>query len=91
MFIVVSYDIVEDKTRNKISKALLDFGTRVQYSVFECNLNQQQLEEMEGRLLRLLDSENDTIRLYLLCENCVGKVRVHGRGMLTRDEEVYVV
>ena len=91
MFVVVSYDIVDDKRRTKIAKALLDFGTRVQYSVFECNLNQQQLEEMEGRLLSHLNDEEDTIRIYHLCENCVRKVRLHGRGEITQDEEVYVV
>jgi CRISPR-associated protein Cas2 len=38
MFYVVSYDIPEDRKRDRASKTLLDFGARVQYSVFECIL-----------------------------------------------------
>ncbi|RKY67547.1 MAG: CRISPR-associated endonuclease Cas2 [Candidatus Latescibacterota bacterium] len=57
MFIVVSYDIVDDKTRNKIAKTLLDYGTRVQYSVFECVLTKEQLHRLEQELTELYDPE----------------------------------
>jgi len=91
MFVVVSYDIVDDKARNKIAKILLDYGTRVQYSVFECNLDSEQLAVMERRLMRVLNGEEDTIRIYLLCEGCVKRIRVFGKGDVTKDQEVYVV
>jgi CRISPR-associated protein Cas2 len=42
MFYVVSYDIPEDRKRDRVSKTLLDFGARVQYSVFECILDGKQ-------------------------------------------------
>ena len=35
---VVSYDITSDRLRNKIAKTLEGYGTRIQYSVFECRL-----------------------------------------------------
>lgn len=88
---VVSYDIVDDKARNKIAKILLDYGTRVQYSVFECNIDSEQLAMMEGRLTKVLNGKEDTIRIYQLCEGCVKRIRVYGKGEVTRDQEVYVV
>ena len=44
MFILVSYDIPNDKRRLKVMKAVQDYGTRVQYSVFECELTAPQPE-----------------------------------------------
>jgi len=48
MLILVSYDIPNDRRRVKIAKTLEDFGDRVQYSVFECDLEQEHFER-EGR------------------------------------------
>lgn len=91
MFVVVSYDVISDRRRNKISKLMLDFGTRVQRSVFECNLKPEQVEKMTRRLLEVYDEKEDTIRVYTLCEGCVPRARAYGVGVLTRDQEVYVV
>ena len=46
MLMIVSYDIVDDKRRTKLAKRLCDFGKRVQYSVFECDLSKEQLKKM---------------------------------------------
>ena len=91
MFVVVSYDVTSDRRRNRISRTLLDYGTRVQYSVFECNLTAKQLSELEQRLLKVYDEAEDTIRIYRLCKGCLKAVRAHGRGKVTEDEEVYIV
>lgn len=91
MFIVVSYDVVSDKRRNRISKLMLDYGTRVQRSVFECNVGPEQLQKMTDRLLNAYDEEEDTIRVYFLCEGCLPKARAYGVGTLTKDQDVYVL
>ena len=91
MFVLVSYDIIKDKTRNKISKTMLDFGTRIQYSVFECNLTEEQIERMINRLKKLFNEKEDSIRLYFLCEHCLKKTVVLGIGELTKDREVYII
>jgi len=91
MFIVVSYDIVDDRTRNKISKTMLDFGTRIQYSVFECNLNKAQIKEMVRRLKELLNEEEDSIRIYYLCDQCLKKTDLLGKGELTEDKDIYII
>jgi len=91
VFIVVSYDIVSDRRRIKIAKALEDYGTRVQYSVFECNISNSHLAEMKRRIARLMNIEEDRIRYYRLCEDCLTGVELVGKGEITKDRDFYVV
>ena len=91
MFIVVSYDIASDKRRGKIARTMENYGKRVQYSVFECNLEEDLMRKMEKELTRVYNPEEDTIRIYILCKTCLSKIKVLGRGEITRDEEVYIV
>jgi len=91
MVYVISYDVADDNTRNRVSKTLDDFGTRVQKSVFECNLTAEQFASLLAQLSQTRLGELDSIRLYTLCKECCGKVKILGIGELTHDEEVYVV
>jgi CRISPR-associated protein Cas2 len=71
MFILVSYDIMDNKRRLKIANTLLDFGgERVQYSVFECYITDRNFERLQARLTKLMNKEEDSIRIYTLCETC---------------------
>jgi CRISPR-associated protein Cas2 len=80
MLYLISYDISDDTQRHHVMEALKDFGRRVQYSVFECNLDERGLEELLGRLEFEIDRATDSCRLYRLCEGCVGEVRILGKG-----------
>ncbi len=91
MFYIVSYDIPVTKRRTKIAKTLEDFGDRVQYSVFECLLDNDLLEKMIKRLEGIVKPEEDSVRIYSLCGQCVKGVRLLGKGEVTRDEEVYIL
>lgn len=76
---VVSYDITSDRRRNKIAKTLEGYGTRIQYSVFECRLTEKKYKEMYRKLMQLMtDEEDGSIRIYSICGNCVGKIRTIG-------------
>ncbi|MCB0227265.1 MAG: CRISPR-associated endonuclease Cas2, partial [Anaerolineae bacterium] len=55
MFIVVSYDIPDDRRRTKVMKALKDFGRHVQYSVFECEIRREDFKRLRERLKPLLN------------------------------------
>lgn len=91
MFLVVSYDIVDNKKRTRIANIMEDYGTRVQYSVFECNLTNKMLDKMIDEVLRYTDAEADSLRIYEICEGCKSKIRIYGKGEITEDEEVIVV
>jgi CRISPR-associated protein Cas2 len=51
---LISYDITSNKLRRKIDNVLSDYGIRMQYSLFECNIDKVQLSELRERLLQIL-------------------------------------
>ena len=90
MLYLVCYDISNDNVRDRMSKTLLDFGSRIQESVFECPLNDELLERMMSRLERLTLGDDDRVRVYRLCGPCVERVRLYGPGDVTTEPEVYL-
>ena len=90
MFVAVSYDISDDKRRLKVAERLEDYGTRVQYSMFECILDEDKFKEMINKLTSLINPE-DSLRFYQFCEGCLKRIKVFGSTEVTKDEEVYIV
>ncbi len=90
MFYIISYDIPDDKKRNGVAKTLLDFGKRVQYSVFECIMDDAALENLLKRLGEIIAGD-DSVRIYELCAKCEKSIRVLGAGKITEDESVYIL
>lgn len=88
MFVVVTYDISEDKRRTKIHSILKSYGQWMQYSVFECDLTKTEYAKLRYRLSKLIQSETDSIRFYFLCGCCQGKVERIG-GEIPRDDTVF--
>lgn len=91
MFVVVAYDIVNNRRRARVANELENFGQRVQLSVFECYLNGSELQELAGRLARLIDYSRDKIYYYRLCRKDRGLVRTDGAGDVIRDVDFYVI
>lgn len=91
MLYLVCYDISDDKLRCQLSERLLDFGVRIQESVFECLLEPEQYERMVAALERIELDELDKLRIYRICANCVEAVRIYGPGQVSRDPEFYLV
>jgi CRISPR-associated protein Cas2 len=91
MFIVVSYDIIEDKRRTKVLKHLRGYGTHVQYSVFECDLERAQIERLKGELRDLIDLNTDSVRIYQLDAAAIRRIAVLGIGRVTIDPPFYHV
>ncbi len=91
MKVVVSYDISDDKRRNRVRMELYNWGVRVQYSVFECNLSPKQIERMEKRLKRII-KEGDSLRIYVLCNDCINRIRTYGPvPVIMEDEDVIFI
>ena len=90
MFCLVSYDITDDKRRSRMAKALLDFGDRVQESVFECRLDQAREERMLKRVEKIV-TEEDSLRIYFLCSRCETSIKTMGRADQGKTEKVYIV
>jgi CRISPR-associated protein Cas2 len=91
MFIVVAYDITDDKTRTRLHKTLRRFGDRVQYSVFECILSKDMFEQMRWEVSAALDHSNlGRVRYYEICEGCRGRIITLGRAFTTRLKQAYI-
>ncbi|MGC9395652.1 MAG: CRISPR-associated endonuclease Cas2 [Anaerolineae bacterium] len=90
-FIVVSYDIPDNKRRAKVSKVLEDYGKRVQYSVFECHLRIKDYQRLQQRLRPLLVHEEDDVRFFHLCESCRRRAKVWSRKKRRAPEATVIV
>jgi CRISPR-associated protein Cas2 len=80
---IVSYDIENDKLRNKISNLLCNYGIRQQYSVFECLIDKKDYEKMYSDLENLFkdSSENDSIRIYKIYSPYDENIKVFGKNI----------
>jgi len=91
MFVMISYDIVDDKKRLKLMKFLKDYGTRVQKSVFECNLSPETYEHVKTGVEEIINKRKDRVRYYKICSGCTDKVEISGWGEVTEDEEFFLI
>lgn len=91
MYTMVSYDIVNNKTRTKVMKFLKDFGERVQLSVFECDLDDNQYARMKEGVERLINKKKDRVRYYRLCKACMDRLVISGWGEIDQDEGFTIV
>jgi CRISPR-associated protein Cas2 len=91
LHIVASYDISDPKRLSKVARTMKNYGERVLKSVFECNLEENRFEEMKGRIDRIIEPVEDSVRYYILCEKCIKEVEHSGKGELFQEDEKYLV
>jgi CRISPR-associated protein Cas2 len=89
MMVVVSYDVetvspAGARRLRRVARACKDYGQRVQFSVFECEVDPAQWVEMRGRLLREIDQAHDSLRFYFLGANWRKRVE-HVGAKAVRD------
>ena len=83
MMIIVGYDVSTEtkagrRRLRRVAKVCEGTGQRVQKSLFECQVDQMQYEELERRLLAEINLEEDCLRLYRLTEPAHLRVKQHG-------------
>lgn len=88
-FVLISYDIPQNRRRTKVMKLLEGFGEHVQYSVFECRLEDPQVDDLRRRLKRLATKE-DSIRLYFVGQGDVQRIEVLGFGSVI-GERIFII
>lgn len=91
MLVIVCYDVATDtaagrRRLRRVAKVCEAHGQRVQKSVFECRVNQMQLEAMERLLLGEIDEAADNLRLYRLTEPTRLHVKEYGNFKATDFE-----
>lgn len=92
MFFVVSFDIVDNRTRYRVVKTIKAYGYRVQKSVFECpDMTEEQFLKLRRRLDKLIEHTEDTVRFYAVCRECLKNMEWIGTGTAPQQETFRVV
>ncbi len=92
MTYLVSYDVADDTRRLRLSKVLLDYGKRVQESVFWVELEEEELvERMKARVRREVSEGEDSVWVVALCKGCSGRVEAVGVAKVPDVAGCYVV
>lgn len=73
---VICYDIADDRRRTRLRTLLLGHGDAVEESVFELRLSGRRLVELRTSIQKLVDAEDDIVRIYHLCEQCMRRIEV---------------
>ena len=90
MFIVVAYDITDDRRRTRLHKRLKGFGNPVQYSVFECLVDERQFQDMTTMVRKTIHAKQDFVRYYTLCETCRTKIKAINGSVTTVENTVVI-
>jgi len=84
MLILVAYDVSTETSEGqrrlrRVAKVCLNYGQRVQKSVFECRVDQMHFEELQRHLLKEISEEEDNLRFYRLTEPLERNVIEYGK------------
>ena len=74
MLHLVAYDIRDSKRLRKVATTCEDFGLRVEYSVFECDLAENDFQRFWNILSEIIDHDEDCILAYRICGSCVSHI-----------------
>ena len=89
---LVGYDISDDKRRDRVATTLLDFGQRLEESLFLVYAESARYKELMDRLARLAgDAPLDRIHVIPVCDSCWRKSVTFGVGQLPEEPEFYVL
>ncbi|NCS88097.1 MAG: CRISPR-associated endonuclease Cas2 [Ignavibacteria bacterium CG_4_10_14_3_um_filter_37_18] len=96
MMVIVSYDVSTisaggKKRLRKVAETCLDFGLRVQNSVFECIVDPAQWETLKDRLLSIYEEEEDSLRFYFLGANWQNRLEHYGKDKLLNIDDPFIL
>lgn len=91
MLVVVVYDIPDDKRRTKLSDFLEGYGRRIQYSVFECFLNLNEMQQLHKMITKRVDLEEDNVRFYWIAQEAVSRTLTIGSELPEKPPSYYVI
>ena len=96
MWVVVAYDVNTEtpkgrKRLRRVAQVCKNYGQRVQKSVFECQVNEMNFEELRRQLLKEIAKEEDNLRLYRLNEPREHHVETYGVSRTIFFEQPLIV
>lgn len=96
MLVLITYDVnTEDpagrKRLRQIAKQCVNYGQRVQNSVFECLLDATQSRLLQIKLCQIMDPERDSLRFYYLGDRYQNRIEHFGAKLTYDPEDVLIV
>ena len=96
MMVLITYDVnTEDaagrKRLRQIAKQCVNYGQRVQNSVFECMLDPEQCKLLQAKLLSIMDPDKDSLRFYYLGSRYEKKIEHFGCKQTYLPEEPLIL
>lgn len=89
MITMITYDITDPRRLTRLHKFLREFGLNTQKSVFECDIDDTALKQLRAYCRDNLDITADSVRIYKICNHCINKVILSGKGIkVTRFEYI---
>ena len=87
-YVLIIYDIVDDKRRRALVKLMKSFGFRVQKSAFEAHLSESKYNKMMSKITPIA-KEDDSIRVYKIRGK--GAITVIGKDDTAENEDVIII
>lgn len=96
MMVLITYDVnTEDASGRKrlrqIAKQCVNYGQRVQNSVFECVVDAAQCKQLQNKLVAIMDEEKDSLRFYYLGNKYQTKIEHFGTKESYEPEGVLMI
>ena len=87
---IVTYDVVDDRRRDHVASLLSGIGWRIEFSVFEVELHDEDIDGLVEELTETIDVDTDRIHLFPSCDCDVERVLI-GQATLPSEERFYIV
>lgn len=96
MLVLITYDVNTEDSKGKsrlrkVAKQCINYGQRVQNSVFECVLDPGQCKLLKSQLLNIIDQERDSLRFYYLGNHYKNKIEHYGTKKTVDQEGVLIL
>lgn len=83
MMVLITYDVNTEteggkRRLRKVAKQCINYGQRVQNSVFECIVDSAKLKEIQHKIVKLIDPEKDSLRFYIIGNQYQNKIEHFG-------------
>ena len=96
MLVLITYDVNTENAAGRrrlrqIAKQCVNYGQRVQNSVFECLLDTAQCKQLQARLLSIMDKDRDSLRFYYLGKRYENKIEHFGCKATYMPEEPMIL
>lgn len=89
VYILIIYDIVNNKRRTSFARKMMGYGFRVQKSAFEALISKQKYRNLMEEIPGMIDMAEDSVRVYRM--SGFGEVNMFGQNVKLEKEEVIII